>query len=872
MVDLASPRSIVYEGGEPARWSHASVIADQTMYVIGGKSNMGDAASSYATSCVSLNLASEFTTDSPPWSSSCASDGPLVAGHSVAINSDINMIIVFGGSTPADSSVAGNGSLRLFSAEIKFWSVPPKVPSNRNEKPVVSNSTLRMVTNPTKHVVVLEPPSQVDLDADPPSSASDDDMSTTQLDSDSWEPASPTNTNRTPGGSSPVATAVSSTDSTEILPSLLPASSLQKSSSSSKLRTTSSKPRTTSSKPRATSTKLNAVPSPDDSILDARALPIGFGKGANHKLARRAGDGPNLALMTWINDTLPAGVLGRIGHTSNIVSNGKMVVLGGSDGTSLVDMRTIYCYDAVTRQWTLQVATGNVPPSRRSHVSTVVNGTLIVIHGGVSADFGKALNDVAVLDTDTWTWTMPVVDNAPAARYAHAASQAGPYMLITFGYSPADFVSVAAGDSGLYILDTTIWRFVSQYDPARAGLSVLTTTNGLSGGTIFGLFVASVAGLFVLLILGYIGCMHYYNRHPRLSDSAETTSMLPTTELRNFGRRLTGRFGTRRAQRKAELHRSTSAAIGKLGGPVPEPVPVFSSGQMRYALSPGKSSLEFSLSSAPRLSNIPTGAAPDENSMRIMFDLSRESSFDQNALTDSKAASRQGESLSLAGTRYSRRTHLDDIELPAGGLRNRHNLQGAAGTVEDDASLPFFDTQSSKVTGASVVVGDGSWSRPTTSESSMERGAGHISAMLPRIVGSRLTLPAESVNALARYRFDELEDGSYELFAMSPLSAAAAAAANTGQGATIAALAERGSGGILAPDLLAPPVMPASHYEGSQSRLRLSAADDASNSPVAAPAKLSTSSAQNSAAMRDSIDISTVLSHNRQFFVVNPDD
>ncbi|KAJ2467691.1 hypothetical protein GGI02_003950, partial [Coemansia sp. RSA 2322] len=98
------------------------------MYVIGGKSNMGDAASSYATSCVSLNLASKFTTDSPPWSSSCASDGPLVAGHSVAINSDINMIIVFGGSTPADSSVAGNGSLRLFSAEIKFWSVPPKVP------------------------------------------------------------------------------------------------------------------------------------------------------------------------------------------------------------------------------------------------------------------------------------------------------------------------------------------------------------------------------------------------------------------------------------------------------------------------------------------------------------------------------------------------------------------------------------------------------------------------------------------------------------------------------------------------------------------------------------------------------------------------
>ncbi|KAJ2571033.1 hypothetical protein GGH95_004192, partial [Coemansia sp. RSA 1836] len=542
-----------------------------------------------------------------------------------------------------------------------------------------------------------------------------------------------------------------------------------------------------------------------------------------------------------------------------------MVVLGGSnDGASLVDMGIVFFYDSVSRLWTRQKATGRVPPSRRSHVSTVVNGSMIVVHGGVSADFGSALGDVAVLDTNTWKWSAPAVANAPTARYAHAASQAGPYMIISFGYTPSEPTSAAAGDSGLYILDTTTWQFVTQYDPARAGLAVLSSSTRLSGGTIFGLFIASLACLLVLAILGYIGCMHYYNKHPRLSDSGESTAMLPTAELRDLGRRLTFKFSTQRQRSRAELRRNTAAAASKNpgGGSVTilKPTPVFGSGKMRQALSPGRSSLELGSSNVRRLSNVPPPAVSDDTSLRIMFDLSRESSLDHDATADGKPVHVHGsESESLMGTRFSRRTHLDDVQLPAGGLRTRHDMRRISGIVDDDASVPHTDTQSSRGTGSGDAT-DGFWSRPTTSDSSMEPRSSHISAMLPRIVGSRLTLPTESANALARYRFDELEDGSWDGSARQSRQALAGTAA--GRQTTIAGLVGKGGGSALLPDMLAPPVMPAAHYEGAPPKPRLSAGENASGSPTPTYAKLSMSSAQGSIATRDSIDINTVLSQN----------
>ncbi|KAJ2527494.1 hypothetical protein EV175_007540, partial [Coemansia sp. RSA 1933] len=112
------------------------------------------------------------------------------------------------------------------------------------------------------------------------------------------------------------------------------------------------------------------------------------------------------------------------------------------------------------------------------------------------------------------------------------------------------------------------------------------------------------------------------------------------------------------------------------------------------------------------------------------------------------------------------------------------------------------------------IVEHTSWSRPTTSGSNATRKSKHISAMLPRIVGSRLTLPTESATAVARYRFDELDDmpdtSFLSLRASTSNKVDQPAALKDGAPATIDALAAaNGSRGSSFADFLAPPIMPA---------------------------------------------------------------
>ncbi|KAJ2577852.1 hypothetical protein GGH19_000976 [Coemansia sp. RSA 1807] len=517
------------------------------------------------------------------------------------------------------------------------------------------------------------------------------------------------------------------------------------------------------------------------------------------------GDGAEL-LMTWANNTLPVGVTARVGHTLTAANGTKMVVLGGAIGDKLVDMKTLLVYDAPQQAWTQRTATGKVPQARRNHVATVVNDTMIVVHGGTDAN-STALADVAVLDTDTWTWSRPNVTGAPAARYAHAAAQAGPYMILTFGRAAIGNDS----DYGIYILDTTSWQFVDQYEPGRAKLTVLFKSQHVTGGTIFGLLVASAVGLLVLLIMLYIGCTHYYNKHPRLGKD-ESDNMLPVADLRSFGRKLTVRLTSRRRRSKKED--ATEQMLRPMGPPSLKLSPTISSGiDVSSGLKAGSgldSRFDLNVSSGPYASHKPSanhksslsyGASPsigtsaqtpmtdDASSIQLAFDVSRDSSMDLDFMS-------YGHTEKPTASHLSRRTHLDDIELPA-GLRNR------------DPS-PLRNTSSD-------THEPSSWSRPTTSHSDVRQKSTHISDMLPRIIGSRLTLLPEPAAAAARYRFDELSD-------VPPMPA---------------------DGGH--------EMMPI--VDHSQALRRPSA-------PFAQPSQ----------PLRDSIDINTVWSQNQRFYIVNPDD
>lgn len=70
---------------------------------------------------------------------------------------------------------------------------------------------------------------------------------------------------------------------------------------------------------------------------------------------------------------------GRYGHSSTLLTNGKVLVAGGSDGR-LGLHRTAEIYDPKTQLWTM---TGSMNESRASHVATLLkNGRVLIVDGG----------------------------------------------------------------------------------------------------------------------------------------------------------------------------------------------------------------------------------------------------------------------------------------------------------------------------------------------------------------------------------------------------------------------------------------------------------------------------------------------------------
>ncbi|KAJ2844985.1 hypothetical protein IWW36_004971, partial [Coemansia brasiliensis] len=406
------------------------------------------------------------------------------------------MVMLFGGTVPDQQDSKKDSSVHLFSAEIKFWNTPissdfplPLVNHSASldastgdlviyggrfrDNNLQSNSTLRMVTDPSKHSAILLPPTDPFsiIKTTPKPSASKTSTS---------KPKPTSTTSSTTRTSSSAKTSASSSESSEST------STSTKTSSTSKPSTTP-KP-STMPEPTSTSTKPSSTPKPTSSDKeDEDNGERNFSMEFMNKRATKE-DNPEL-LMTWSNNTLPDGVSGRVGHTLTAVNGTHMVVLGGASNGKFVSMGTLFVYDGERQAWTQRTAVGKVPQARRNHVATVVNNTQIVVHGGANVN-STALGDVAVLDTDTWTWLQPKVANLPNPRYDHAAVQAGPYMILTFGRA-----AINTSDYGIYILDTTSWKFVEQYDPGRAKLTLLYKNEKVTGGTIFGLFVASVVAL-----------------------------------------------------------------------------------------------------------------------------------------------------------------------------------------------------------------------------------------------------------------------------------------------------------------------------------------------------------------------------------------
>jgi hypothetical protein len=149
----------------------------------------------------------------------------------------------------------------------------------------------------------------------------------------------------------------------------------------------------------------------------------------------------------------------RQGHTATLLSTGKVLVVGGSSGTSA--LATAELYDRTTGTW---AATGSMTGARQLHSATQLNTSSnsttsgkVLVAGGLNGTTSQNTAQLYSVSAGTWT----AAANLNAARHAHTAT------LLADGR-----VLVVGGLNG-----TTTLQTAALYDPS-SGTGTWTATIG----------------------------------------------------------------------------------------------------------------------------------------------------------------------------------------------------------------------------------------------------------------------------------------------------------------------------------------------------------------------------------------------------------
>lgn len=205
------------------------------------------------------------------------------------------------------------------------------------------------------------------------------------------------------------------------------------------------------------------------------------------------------AATTTYTFTKLSSYYARYGHTGSMTSDGKLVIIGGSIVTgnqnSLAAMNQLTVYDVASNSWSIVKTTGNVPSPRSDHSAVITSDDKIIILGGDSGAVPRSkqfTRSVAILDTKTWTWTIPNMQGIPpsARSYASAAMLDGKHVTLAFGSA----LNVQYNDINVMDVENSAWlqSFTSNNN---------SSSSGLSTGVIVGVTVACVVLLVIILFL-----------------------------------------------------------------------------------------------------------------------------------------------------------------------------------------------------------------------------------------------------------------------------------------------------------------------------------------------------------------------------------
>ncbi|ORY97197.1 hypothetical protein BCR43DRAFT_504173 [Syncephalastrum racemosum] len=218
----------------------------------------------------------------------------------------------------------------------------------------------------------------------------------------------------------------------------------------------------------------------------------------------------------------------RFGHTAAMLSDGRMVVLGGMHGstTDLYGFDHALIYDTIRSAWSTQALRGKaIPPPRMHHSAATTATDNIIICGGqdgaappfqtyASAD-RKLSHMAALLNTQTWEWTLarPSADQPLPQAMAASAIINGTNFIYGLG------VTYQTTHDGLSILDSSSMLWMPKETDG------IWMENKPSANVAWSTWIIVVLVLSILACLGLTWLMFSLGKRIWLVVSAWATSL-----------------------------------------------------------------------------------------------------------------------------------------------------------------------------------------------------------------------------------------------------------------------------------------------------------------------------------------------------------
>ncbi len=163
-------------------------------------------------------------------------------------------------------------------------------------------------------------------------------------------------------------------------------------------------------------------------------------------------------------------LIARSGHTATRLSNGKVLVAGGYDGSH--DLASAELYDPATGSWTVM---GSMSTGRGGHTATLLPNGKVLVAGGYNDQSGY-LTSAELYDPDSGSWS--TTGSMAEARTGHTATLLPNGKVLVAGGMHSRFAGDIIASAELYDPATGTWSVTGSMNWVRVNFTATLLTNG----------------------------------------------------------------------------------------------------------------------------------------------------------------------------------------------------------------------------------------------------------------------------------------------------------------------------------------------------------------------------------------------------------